>query len=102
MVRHRKIDGEYEITFRTAHESEAQAVSKVCAAVDAGMVRNRNDVVFASHARWVEDKGYQGKTNTKLDCTKCGHYQLMKRETYARMGVNWRFCPNCGSKMDGE
>lgn len=43
------------------------------------------DVVQVVHAHWID--GYRWQT-----CSKCRN----------KGKKSWKFCPNCGAKMDGE
>lgn len=48
------------------------------------------DAVLTAHGRWIEGKDY-------LKCSVCRG--LTKKDF--RDGC-WNYCPNCGTKMDGE
>lgn len=50
------------------------------------------DVAPVVHGRWIEDHDY-------IKCPKCG--VMVKRDfTFFDVG-DWKYCPNCGAKMDG-
>ena len=49
------------------------------------------DVAPVRHGRW--DASYM---NDFLVCSECVHYWIYKGDQY-----DYRYCPNCGAKMDG-
>lgn len=51
------------------------------------------DVVPVVHGRWVEQEKYT--FGVMYDCSICGNRIL-------DTGHSWNYCPNCGSRMDGD
>lgn len=47
------------------------------------------DVVEVVHGEWIR----QDETFTRFMCSECGT---------KNHNIRWRFCPNCGTKMDGK
>ena len=51
------------------------------------------DVEPVRHGRWIEDHDY-------LKCPECS--VMVKRDfTFFDIG-DWKYCPNCGARMDGS
>ena len=46
------------------------------------------DVEPVRHGRWVVDSGI-----LSLRCSECNTFSY---------GETWKYCPNCGARMDGE
>ena len=63
----------------------------VCEAINAVEEVNAVDAVPVVHGRWVH---HRGGFNDHFECTACGEAIVLT--------CKWRFCPNCGAKMDGE
>ena len=61
------------------------------------------DVVEVKHGEWVKtDRGIRTNVNTGqpmrvyyCDCSCCGWHT-------GHQGIEFKYCPNCGVKMDGE
>ena len=51
------------------------------------------DVATVRHGRWVEKEKYT--FGIMFDCSLCGNRIL-------DTGHTWKYCPNCGAKMDLE
>ena len=55
------------------------------------------DAVPVRHGKWIYGNDFHWYT---ASCNKCGY---QRRTDIKADGWNqWRYCPNCGSKMDGE
>lgn len=57
------------------------------------------DVSPVIHAAWKVDRG-EGTEDSSVwiwQCSHCGYFKL----TSPNIGMNYRYCPNCGAKMDG-
>lgn len=52
------------------------------------------DVVEVRHGKWVEIKGVLHPLETDGICTECGYETGFYN--------SFKFCPNCGARMDGE
>lgn len=55
------------------------------------MKQHAVDAAPVVHARWVH---HEGGFNDHFECTACGEAIVLTGK--------WRFCPNCGAKMDGD
>lgn len=61
------------------------------------------EAVPVVHGEWIKtDKGiainantWKGERQFSYKCAMCGY-------TTGNQGKNFKFCPNCGAKMDGE
>ena len=51
-----------------------------------------SDVAPVVHGRWIEKEKYT--FGVMYDCSICGDRILDN-------GHSWKYCPNCGAKMDG-
>lgn len=55
------------------------------------------DAVPLRHGKWIYSNDFHWYT---ASCNKCGY---QRRTDIKAEGWNqWKFCPNCGAKMDGE
>lgn len=61
------------------------------------------DVVPVRHGRWFLDGDYE-----YINCSECLHPFYMGFDTssdarqYLAREERWKYCPNCGAKMDGS
>lgn len=57
------------------------------------------DAVPTVHAHWIDYRNDLGEEINQNSCSNCKH------KFYLRFGSpknnNYRYCPNCGAKMDG-
>lgn len=87
--------GEYEITFGSQQYEKAKAVEKVCRAVIDKVVKSPDDVEIVRQGVWVSRfaKHWKGKD----ECGECGFHEKDRRDL-----SHYKYCPNCGAKMDGD
>ena len=55
-------------------------------------------VYFKEKARWKISSSYQGKNKDIYTCSRCGHWQSVKKSSDQVMYM--KFCPFCGAKME--
>lgn len=57
------------------------------------------DVNPVIHAAWKIDRGERVENSSVWiwQCSHCGYFRL----TSPNLMMNYRYCPNCGAKMDG-
>lgn len=48
------------------------------------------------HGHWVEQEHEDWKWSKEYRCSECGQYRLVTTP----VGREWKYCPNCGAKMD--
>lgn len=53
------------------------------------------DTTLAIHGRWAPSE----RNPSFLVCSMCGDCYVYDEWVYER---KWRYCPNCGAKMDGK
>ena len=58
------------------------------------------DVAPVRYGRWVDKPNPQWKAYDIRYCSVCG-WSIHKTKL-RNSDLSWRFCPNCGAKMDGE
>ena len=63
------------------------------------------DVAPMVHGRWIEkwglyDKGFYISRKVWYECSHCGMKTNYRDECFDKE-VDYNYCPNCGSKMDG-
>lgn len=58
------------------------------------------DVAQVRHGRWVDKPNPQWKAYDIRYCSVCG-WSIHKTKL-RNSDLSWRFCPNCGAKMNGE
>lgn len=55
------------------------------------------DAVDVAHGRWIHQEEYiRGISDHQYVCSVCGHLYWNARIP------NFKYCPNCGAKMDGD
>ena len=60
-------------------------------------VEQFNDAVPVVHGKWIYGNDFHWYT---ASCNKCGY---QRRTDIKAEGWNqWKFCPNCGARMDEE
>ena len=52
------------------------------------------------HAHWIPDERETGEGSNTYKCSACGEIQMLIEGTPKENG--WKYCPNCGAKMDEE
>ena len=60
------------------------------------------DVALVRHGRW-ERIGIKGRKGLPIYpcCSACGMVSAAYRSEWEGLRGAWKFCPNCGAKMDG-
>lgn len=73
----------------------------VCDAINAVEDVNTVDAVPVVHARWTEKETSENTIDEwqSAKCTNCGKYHTTP---YLYYFIDYKFCPNCGAKMDGD
>ena len=51
-------------------------------------------------AHWIPDESETGEGSNTYKCSACGEIQMLIEGTPKDNG--WKYCPNCGAKMDEE
>lgn len=59
------------------------------------------DVAPVVHGRWEYRKIISGKLPMYVKCSACGIVSASYRSQWEGLLGAWKYCPNCGAKMDG-
>lgn len=59
------------------------------------------DVAEVVHGRWIREDETQALLSVMWHCSKC-EIPLEMNGIYTPIGAGYKYCPNCGAKMDGE
>lgn len=59
-------------------------------------IDNAPTVDPVKHGHWVEQDHEDWKWSKEYRCSECGQYRLVTNP----VGREWKYCPNCGAKMD--
>ena len=79
----REVDSRYLTDERIIHECDAVEVLSYLPSAEP-----------ERHGRWIVDDEY-------IDCSVCRR-EKWSRNPYEPLVRRFRFCPNCGARMDGE
>ena len=62
------------------------------------------DAELVRHGEWVKMRGMMPPEYMGLkECNKCGwHINPIGRSAFEKHESEFRYCPHCGAKMDGE
>ena len=52
------------------------------------------------HAHWIPDERETGEGSNTYKCSACGEIQMLIEGTPNENG--WKYCPNCGARMDND
>ena len=86
-------------------EETKRELSEWCISLNSPHLLSRDDTMFlldnipaadvapVVHGRWIEQEKYN--FGVMYDCSICGDRILDN-------GHSWNYCPNCGSRMDGD
>jgi len=56
----------------------------------------RVDAVPVAHSEWIPKEKADTPYGLEMECAKCGFSVIVNDALY------FKFCPNCGAKMDGK
>jgi hypothetical protein len=59
------------------------------------------DAESVSHGRWIREDETQALLSVMWHCSKC-EIPLEMNGIYTPIGAGYKYCPNCGAKMDGK
>jgi len=90
----RTTDGDYQVTFHTEDCEQYKAVEKFCRQMIGHLKPNEPKYELRPTAKWTNVNDFE---NMYIgECSNCKDTVWIYKDDKRR----WKYCPNCGAKMD--
>lgn len=91
-----------KVQFRVRINDDTDKTIKQCVEITRNLIKNAPtaDVAPVRHGQWEDRENPQWRAYEIRHCSVCG-WSIHKTKL-RNTDLKWKYCPNCGAKLDGE